>query len=96
MPSTYPKSQIIGVPAFLLGLAWMSVLLRCWVKIKIVKSFTIDDWLLLFSVVLFTGSSAMMICAAGHGLGMHINEVEPTDIYITLKVCGLLSPAVSK
>jgi hypothetical protein len=35
----------------LLILTWMAVLPRCWVRIRIVKSFGLDDWLMVIAQV---------------------------------------------
>ena len=44
-------AQITAVMALFLGLSWIFVALRCWVRIKMTKSFAIDDWLTLASLV---------------------------------------------
>jgi hypothetical protein len=43
--------QLIGVIILFLALSWIAVPLRMWVRIKIIKSFALDDWLTLVTLV---------------------------------------------
>jgi len=49
--------QLEAVVGFFLALSWITVALRCWVRIKLVKAFAIDDWLCLVTLVSQSASS---------------------------------------
>jgi hypothetical protein len=53
MVDSYSHIVTIGVPAILVGVTWFAVLLRCFVKARIVKKFTVDDWFLIAALVSF-------------------------------------------
>lgn len=49
IPDHGPQIQTVGI--LFLSLAWISVLLRCSVKIFITRLFRIDDWLAILTLV---------------------------------------------
>jgi len=49
--------QLEAVVGFFLALSWITVGLRCWVRIKLVKAFAIDDWFCLITLVSHSASS---------------------------------------
>lgn len=44
-------AALCAVPTIMLLTSWVTVLLRCWVKKRILKTFTLDDWFMLLSLV---------------------------------------------
>ncbi|KAH9207914.1 hypothetical protein DL95DRAFT_255592, partial [Leptodontidium sp. 2 PMI_412] len=54
-----------------LVVSWIAVILRCYVRRWIQKSFQIDDWLMLQSVILFSIYTAFNLVAVKFGLGQH-------------------------
>ncbi|PVH70000.1 hypothetical protein DL98DRAFT_378799, partial [Cadophora sp. DSE1049] len=52
-----------------LVVSWIAVLLRCYVRRWISRSFRIDDWLMLLSVILFSVYTAFNLVALNFGLG---------------------------
>jgi len=44
-------TEVITVGISLNVIAWFFVLLRCFTRVKIVKSFGLDDWLIVVSIV---------------------------------------------
>ena len=45
------RSDLYAVTSLFLGLTWLSVSLRCWVRVRIIKSFGLDDWLTVVALV---------------------------------------------
>jgi hypothetical protein len=43
--------ELVAIMATFLALKWISVVLRCFVRIQITKSFEADDWLMATSLV---------------------------------------------
>jgi len=43
--------ELNAVGGVFLGLAWISVLMRCYVRLRLTNSFQLDDWLMLAAVV---------------------------------------------
>ena len=53
MPHSVPNRgpQLFGVDVFFVVIAPIAVLLRCYVRLFMVKAFGLDDWLMVFSMV---------------------------------------------
>jgi hypothetical protein len=47
----YNGNQLIGVSVAFFVITYLSVILRCYVRIKITRAFSIDDWLMITSLV---------------------------------------------
>src|SRR5207248_5809834 len=43
--------QLCALSSSFLALAWITVLARCWVRLRFVKSFGLDDWLMVAALV---------------------------------------------
>ncbi len=48
---SYGVQASVGVSLFFFALAWLTGLLRCYVRIFIVRKFKLDDWLALLALV---------------------------------------------
>jgi len=46
-----PGKQLVALCVAFGVIAWFFVFLRCFVRFKIVKSFGLDDWLMILSMV---------------------------------------------
>jgi len=79
------SSQITGVMVLFLTLAWIAVPLRCWVRIKITKSFAVDDWLTIISLFLFTIYAGFVFMGAYWGTGRHLVDLSPLAIRMAMK-----------
>ncbi|CZR68938.1 uncharacterized protein PAC_18839 [Phialocephala subalpina] len=65
--SHWLKVEIVSI-VFLI-VSWIAVLLRCYVRRWISRSFRIDDWLMLLSAILFSVYTAFNLVALHFGLG---------------------------
>lgn len=70
-PSDNRGPQMLGVTASFLVLMWVTVMARCYVRIKIIKAFAMDDWLALATLILMTGYGALVLAAVKEGCGQH-------------------------
>ncbi|KAF1985766.1 hypothetical protein K402DRAFT_100134 [Aulographum hederae CBS 113979] len=64
--------QLDAVLITLLVLTFVTVALRCWVRIKIVKAFAIDDWLTLATLLSFTVYCGIVFWGTSRGYGRHM------------------------
>ncbi|KAK6002057.1 hypothetical protein QM012_001695 [Aureobasidium pullulans] len=74
-------NTMIGVSAAYLAVAWIAFSLRTIVKGRIMRSFGLDDWLMVITMLVFTVDSGLLI-AIGRGL----KDVEHASIYVTYQV----------
>lgn len=68
---SHKYGEVILAPVIMLPLSMSTVLLRCWVKKRILKIFFLDDWLLVLSFVLYTILCSLALSSAGYGFGIH-------------------------
>jgi hypothetical protein len=68
-------SELLAVVILFLVLSWLSVLARCWVRIKMIKAFALDDWLLLGSLLLFNIYSVLVFVGVYWGCGKHMSDL---------------------
>jgi hypothetical protein len=50
-PNDYNGGELVVVSVTFLALTYMSVLLRCFVRIQITRSFSADDWFMVIAQV---------------------------------------------
>ena len=74
-----PAVVTITVAAVIM--ASLAFFLRCYVRIRIQKDFTLDDYLLLLSYAFFLSLSAMTLCKVRYGLGKHLLDVILEDVH---------------
>ncbi|KAL2220374.1 putative integral membrane protein [Thermoascus aurantiacus ATCC 26904] len=70
------SGQVLAVNILFFVLSWLTVSLRVYVRAGMLKSFGIDDWLMVVSHLIFT---AYLICQLGgviHGTGRHVWDVK--------------------
>jgi hypothetical protein len=68
-----PEMEIVII-SFLV-LSWVTVLARCWVRIRMIKAFALDDWLTVLTLQLFTIYSSFVLIGAHWGCGRHMHEL---------------------
>ena len=74
-------SKVVATPALMMSLTLIAVLLRCWVKKRMLNMFRIDDWLLVLAQFLYTFLCATTIYAASIGFGKHSNQLSDDHLY---------------
>lgn len=67
----YNGQPLVVVCAIFLGLTWISCSLRFFVRLKITRSFEMDDWLMVVSQLVFTLSCSFILRGVYDGLGHH-------------------------
>jgi hypothetical protein len=85
-PTDYNGYQLVVVVIIFLILTYISVGLRCFVRIKITRAFAVDDWLMVVSQVIFTMSCAFILRGIHYGIGRHDKELFVSDEIEGLKV----------
>ncbi|PVH71601.1 hypothetical protein DL98DRAFT_398008, partial [Cadophora sp. DSE1049] len=70
-------SQLLAAAILFLITSWIFVGLRCFVRLKLVKSFWVDDWLMIVSLILFSVMCGLFMAAVSSGLGQHTRELDP-------------------
>ncbi|KAE9363787.1 hypothetical protein N431DRAFT_422815 [Stipitochalara longipes BDJ] len=77
--------QVAGVAGFFLALSTITILLRCYCRALVVKSFGLDDWSALVAWILFVFFCTFAITGVHHGTGQHSVDLPPTEIPVGLK-----------
>lgn len=78
--------QVMGVYSFFLALTTVTIILRTYCRVFVLKNFALDDWLAITAWVFFVIYSAFAITGTHHGTGQHVWEIHPsTEIPIGLK-----------
>ncbi|TVY47169.1 hypothetical protein LOCC1_G002578 [Lachnellula occidentalis] len=72
--------ELAAVYGLFLGLTWLFVALRVYVKSFLSKSWGTDDYLLVVSLILFTTYSACSLAGIKYGTGRHTTDIPPQDI----------------
>ncbi|KAG0651037.1 hypothetical protein D0Z07_2499 [Hyphodiscus hymeniophilus] len=63
-----------------LGLSWLFVFLRCYVKAFISKSWAADDFLLIVSLIFFSTYAACSLSGIKYGTGRHVDDIPIADM----------------
>ncbi|KAL6691185.1 hypothetical protein J3F84DRAFT_387059 [Trichoderma pleuroticola] len=77
--------QLIAVIAVLLAFSVTALVLRCYVRISLVKAFGLDDYLMIFAMISFILFCAAAATGVHYGTGRHYWDLEPEDISEALK-----------
>jgi hypothetical protein len=95
--------ELLGVIILFLVLSWLTVLARCWVRIRMIKAFAFDDWLLLGTLFLFNIYSILVIVGVNWGAGRHIADLSvrrkvnamrvgaPFHTFVQLEFCAYMA-----
>ncbi|TVY13502.1 hypothetical protein LARI1_G008800 [Lachnellula arida] len=85
--------ELLAVTITLLVLALVTVSLRCFVRIKLVKAFGLDDYLMVASMLVFIAYCACQLTAIHYGIGSHDRDLSTPNILQAVKyqvICELL------
>ncbi|THX32929.1 hypothetical protein D6D10_07973 [Aureobasidium pullulans] len=74
-------NTMIGVSSAYLVVAWIAFSLRTVVKGYIMRSFGLDDWLMVITILIFTADSGLLIA-----IGRDLKDVEVATVYVTYQV----------
>ncbi|KAL7928217.1 hypothetical protein V8C35DRAFT_318684 [Trichoderma chlorosporum] len=78
--------QLLAVVLVLLTFAFTATLLRCYVRITLVKAFGLDDYLMIFAMISFILFCAVAITGIHYGTGRHYWDIkDQQDIQEALK-----------
>jgi hypothetical protein len=83
---SYSYAEVVVAPILMMSLSLIAALLRCWVKRMMLNMFSIDDWLLILSFILYVALCTPAICAAGHGFGVHSSSLTKDDLVVLYHV----------
>ncbi|KAI0550759.1 hypothetical protein F4679DRAFT_191648 [Xylaria curta] len=72
-----------------LSIAWLSVALRAYVRAVMMKSFQVDDWVMLAGLANFTVSCSFVFTGLSYGLGRHNKSLSQHDEIEALKYQAL-------
>jgi hypothetical protein len=85
-PTDYNGYQLVAVAITFLILTYISVGLRCFVRIRITRVFAVDDWIMLVAQLIFTLSCAFILRGIHYGIGRHNSELTVSNEIEGLKV----------
>ncbi|KFY13955.1 hypothetical protein V491_06210 [Pseudogymnoascus sp. VKM F-3775] len=77
--------QVSAVAGLFLALSTIGIILRCYCRAFVVKSFGMDDWFAVLAWVFFTFFCAFAITGVHYGTGQHAADLPPEDIPVGLK-----------
>ncbi|KAH8794944.1 hypothetical protein BGZ57DRAFT_329909 [Hyaloscypha finlandica] len=77
--------QVAGVAGLFLALSTITIMLRCYCRAFVVKSFGLDDWSALIAWVFFVFFCTFAIAGVYHGTGQHSSLLPQEEIPIGLK-----------
>ncbi|KAJ4319444.1 hypothetical protein N0V84_006346 [Fusarium piperis] len=77
--------QLTAVCATFTTTAVIAVALRCYVRLRIVRNFGIDDWAMLGALVSFLILIAFTLLGVRYGTGRHYWDLKDTDVVLAMK-----------
>ncbi|POS70880.1 integral membrane protein [Diaporthe helianthi] len=93
------RTQLFIVMTVMLGLAWILVLLRAYVRVIMIKNVAADDWWMLASILAYTGYSIVALWGLiDGGTGKHISDLKVEETLVGLKawyICEVMYALVS-
>ncbi|GFP60294.1 hypothetical protein ACSS6W_000105 [Trichoderma asperelloides] len=72
--------QLIAVVAVLLVFSLTATILRCYVRISLVKAFGVDDYLMVFAMMTFIAFCSVCLTGVHYGTGRHYWDLAEHDI----------------
>ncbi|ODA81736.1 hypothetical protein RJ55_00239 [Drechmeria coniospora] len=87
------SGPLVGASVSLLVLSWFAISLRTYTRAILMKSFKIDDWLMLVAQFMYTLTCAMILGGVHRGLGRH-NQAVPVDDQVAALMWQALAAAV--
>ncbi|KAI0389982.1 hypothetical protein F5Y17DRAFT_93353 [Xylariaceae sp. FL0594] len=73
-------SQLAAVASFFLGLSSLTVLLRCYVRLFLLKLFRLEDWLAVWTLVSSIAYTTFVLMSIQYGAGKHTTDVPLENI----------------
>ncbi|KAI9367058.1 hypothetical protein BJX61DRAFT_547859 [Aspergillus egyptiacus] len=67
--------RILAIVGTLTGLAGVMVLIRCYVRVSILRNFTVEDAIMVVSMICSGGVLACFVGESQHGLGWYMNAI---------------------
>ncbi|KAH7114160.1 hypothetical protein B0J13DRAFT_590616 [Dactylonectria estremocensis] len=83
--------QLQAVCYTFLVTAVISTLLRCYVRVRVIKDFGVDDWCMVAALISFILFITCALIGEQHGIGRHLVDLEPEDIEQAVKYWWLCS-----
>lgn len=80
---------LLVVAVVTLAISWFSVALRTYVRAGMIKSFQVDDWVMLAGLANFTVSCSFIFVGLTYGLGRHNRSLSQQDEIEALKYQAL-------
>jgi hypothetical protein len=80
---------LLGINIAALSLAVVATVLRCYVRLRLVRAFGLDDWLMLCAMVTFTVYCTSSIIGVTYGTGQHVWDLAQEDNSMAKKVRGI-------
>lgn len=77
--------QVLGVAGLFLALSSLTVILRCYCRAFVVKSFGLDDWFAVIAWLLYVFFCSFAMTGVHHGTGQHAITLPPAEIPVGLK-----------
>jgi len=71
-------------------LAWLSMTLRTYVRVRMLRSFGLDDWLAVAALALFTTYGGFVFKSIKDGVGQHVYDLSPNRVLLVTKDFYLL------
>ncbi|KAB8213983.1 hypothetical protein BDV33DRAFT_209697 [Aspergillus novoparasiticus] len=70
---------LLALNTWFFMVTWISVLLRVYVRARVVKAWGLDDWLILATQLIFSVLFALNIVQINHGAGKHMSDINSVD-----------------
>ena len=78
--------QVRAVAITFLILPAVATLMRCWVRIKMIKSFALDDWLSVFTLFWLIIYGSLIIAGVEWGVGQHVSHLSTHQKVVAMKM----------
>ncbi|KAL4883800.1 hypothetical protein BJY04DRAFT_216141 [Aspergillus karnatakaensis] len=79
------SAEVRGVAAAFLTLSSLAVLLRCFVRLRIVKAFGWDDFIMIVAMLFYAMFCGCMIGGSLWGTGKHLSELTPKQQSVAME-----------
>ncbi|KAI1844954.1 hypothetical protein JX266_008970 [Neoarthrinium moseri] len=76
---------MFNITVTLLAVSSVTVALRCYVRLYVIKSFRWEDWMALVTMTFFACYCTCVFLSIKHGAGKHLSDIPPEDIPEALK-----------
>jgi len=79
-------AQVRAVTIVFLVLPWIAVTARCWVRLKMLKAFALDDFLAITTLLFLTLYASLMLAGIAQGVGKHMWELTVQQRVTSMKM----------